>query len=299
MYPPQPHPTPSTAPYGAPVTSPYGPAPPFPEARPSGLPTAVPTPMPGYPHTPGYPPTSPTSPMMQPPYAPMSSIPQTQFQPASPFRCGPLLRYQNLDIQQGIWIGSILVVSRPENQGQPPVLTWSDNKTSQNVTAEVIEGYQHSYFWRYSLRIPQEQVTKTITYSFNNGPAKWYFYIAGRPETFRWMFFSCNGFSSSTDASKCESNDHGGSQAGVIGGNCKSGIICHILSLFCCSSPFLRMRVLFLRHVCSLLCLLLNSMVRHEKRCSPLGSWWSNFVFSTLPAKKSERWAIQCALMLL
>ncbi|KAF9354545.1 hypothetical protein BGX34_010951 [Mortierella sp. NVP85] len=139
--------------------------------------------------------------MMQSPYAPMSSIPQAQYQPASPFRCGPLLRYQNLDIHQGIWIGSILVVSRPENQGQPPVLTWSDNKTSQNVTAEVIEGYQHSYFWRYSLRIPQEhQVTKTITYSFNNGPAKWYFYIAGRSETFRWMFYSCNGFSSSTDA---------------------------------------------------------------------------------------------------
>ncbi|KAK3804811.1 MAG: hypothetical protein JOS17DRAFT_693125 [Linnemannia elongata] len=118
--------------------------------------------------------------------------------------CGPLLRYQNMDLHQGNWIGSVMMVSRPDPHGQqspPPVLTWSDGRSHpQHVTGQAIDGYNQSIFWRFALVIPQDpQATKKITYSINGGATYWFF-IAGRSESFRWMFYSCNGFSSATDS---------------------------------------------------------------------------------------------------
>ncbi|KAF9995812.1 hypothetical protein BGZ65_008566 [Modicella reniformis] len=145
------------------------------------------------------------------PYPPTSPpLPQPLFQhpqlggafSASPFKCGPLLRFQNLDNNQGLWIGSVLVVSNPETFGQPPpVLTWSDGRSSSPpITAENIDMYRQSVFWRFPLVIPQDPYgTKKITYSINNGQS-YGFFVAGVPETFRWMFFSCNGFSSAVDS---------------------------------------------------------------------------------------------------
>lgn len=146
--------------------------------------------------------------------------PQQQHQPGFPptmnpsstygFLCGPLLRYQNMDLHLGNWLGSVMMVSKPNPQGQQgpaPVLTWSDghNPHPQQVTGQAIDGYNQSIFWRFSLVIPQDpHATKKITYSINGGPSYWFF-IAGRSESFRWMFYSCNGFSSATDSGKVSS----------------------------------------------------------------------------------------------
>lgn len=117
------------------------------------------------------------------------------------FQCGPLLRYQNLDLHQNNWIGSVMVVSKPEAHAQPaPVLTWNDGRSSQKVTAQAVDGYNQSIFWRFALVIPMDQhATKKISYSINGGPNYWFF-VAGRAESFRWMFYSCNGFSSNVDS---------------------------------------------------------------------------------------------------
>ncbi|KAG0048204.1 hypothetical protein BGZ83_006808 [Gryganskiella cystojenkinii] len=230
---------PPPAPYG--VSQPQSPAAPF-GAPPSSIPTSIPTPMPtgglSMPspqpygqqppattasHNP-YPPPPAHANMSSPPYSPVPSMPQPHFQtphhttaPPPPaqqqghgttgsamnFQCGPLLRYQNVDIHQGNWIGSVMMVSKAESQGQPaPVLTWNDGRMAhpQQVTAHAIDGYQGAIFWRFALVIPQDvHATKKITYQINHGPSYWFF-IAGRSESFRWMFYSCNGFSSSTDS---------------------------------------------------------------------------------------------------
>jgi hypothetical protein len=112
-----------------------------------------------------------------------------------------------MDLHQGNWLGSVMMVSKPDPQGQQgpaPVLTWSDghNPHSQHVTGQAIDGYNQSIFWRFALVIPQDpHATKKITYSINGGASYWFF-VAGRSESFRWMFYSCNGFSSSTDSGK-------------------------------------------------------------------------------------------------
>ncbi|KAG0199590.1 hypothetical protein BGX28_007137 [Mortierella sp. GBA30] len=199
MYPPPPgqYATPQAqAPSGAPL--------------PPSMPLAMPTPQPY-----GQPPQSYPSNTMSPPFSQVPTMPQQHqqqhyHQPAATsshtatfgFQCGPLLRYQNLDLHQGHWLGSVLMVSKPESYGQPaPVLTWSDGRSHpQQVTAQAIDGYKQSIFWRFGLVIPQDpHGTKKITYSINNGPSYWFF-VAGRTESFRWMFYSCNGFSSSTDS---------------------------------------------------------------------------------------------------
>lgn len=259
-YPP-PHSGHSATPYGAPNSPPphFG-QPPMgiPKPCPTGMPTSIPTPMPTYPHgqqQPQYP-TSPTGPM-SPTYAPMVQ-PHFQHQAPNSILCGPLLRYQNLDIRQGLWIGSVLVVSRPEVYGHlPPVLEWSDGLSApQVITAEAIDSYERSMFWRFELRIPQDMnATKRITYSLNTGPTKYSFFVAGRNESFRWMFYSCNGFSSSTDAGKC-------GVGGLARDGCSPSVLqeCH-LSCFALFLPALAhrlMRVHFLRHLCSPLHLLLH-----------------------------------------
>ncbi|KAF9349330.1 hypothetical protein BGX26_012362 [Mortierella sp. AD094] len=220
MYPPPG--APSGNPYGAPAISPYGMPSSIPTSTPS-MPTQIPTPNPTgipqsmpTPHAYGqqqqpYPPLPmPTAHQQQhqqyPQHQPQQPYQPQQQQGAGPssafgFQCGPLLRYQNLDIHRGIWLGSVLMVAKPESYGQPaPVMTWSDGRSApQHVTAQPIDTYKQAVFWRFALEIPQDaHATKKITYSINNGPSYWFF-VAGRAESFRWMFYSCNGFSMSTD----------------------------------------------------------------------------------------------------
>ncbi|KAF9184136.1 hypothetical protein BGZ51_003533 [Haplosporangium sp. Z 767] len=202
-------PPPASNPYGSSVSGPYAP----PGVPPPTMPTPHQYPAPH--HQPPQHQHSQGS-LMSPSFSSMPSIPTQPYFPQpghgappsiiqtanSGFQCGPLLRYQNLELHQGNWLGSVLVVSKPEAYGQPaPVLTWSDGRSHpQNVTAQAIDGYNQSIFWRFALVIPQDpHGTKKISYSINNGP-QYHFFVAGRSETFRWMFYSCNGFSSSTDS---------------------------------------------------------------------------------------------------
>ncbi|KAI1305404.1 hypothetical protein EDD11_004995 [Mortierella claussenii] len=221
MYPPPPG-NPSGNPYGAQVTAPYGMPTQVPTPRPTGgLPHSMPSPTSnsypyGQPQSQQYPSTTPGD-AMSPPFTPVPSMPH-QFPQQQhhhqghqqsgvssntfAFQCGPLLRYQNMDLQHGYWIGSVMMVSKASSYGQPPpVLTWSDGRSApQHVTAQAVDNFQQSVFWRFALVIPQDpHATKKITYSVNQGPQYWFF-IAGRSESFRWMFYSCNGFSSTTDA---------------------------------------------------------------------------------------------------
>ncbi|KAG0085859.1 hypothetical protein BGZ92_008646 [Podila epicladia] len=195
-------------PYGATVTAPYGspvtvPGSVYPPPSPYGVPTSVPAPQPtGLPNMPQ---AMPSHHQFAHQGSQSSLVsPAGAYPPSSTFafRCGPLLRYQNLDLHQGNWIGSVMVVSKPEAHGQPvPVLTWSDGRLApQKVTAQAVDGYNQSIFYRFTLVIPQDQhVTKKINYSIDGGPSYWFF-VAGRAESFRWMFYSCNGFSSNVDS---------------------------------------------------------------------------------------------------
>ncbi|KAG0241920.1 hypothetical protein BGW41_005085 [Actinomortierella wolfii] len=187
------YPYPAThAPYGAPPPAPYG------SPTPGGAYGAPPTTAPMYAPPPGAATAYPGQPPVPGGVAPATGGSGLG---SGSFQCGPLLRYQNLDLHGGNWIGSVLMVSTPNAVDQPaPVLTWNDGRTSQPVTAQAIDGYQQSIFWRFALTIPQDHhATKRITYSINGGPQYWFF-IPGRSESFRWMFYSCNGFSLSTDS---------------------------------------------------------------------------------------------------
>ncbi|KAF9431572.1 hypothetical protein BGZ76_000131 [Entomortierella beljakovae] len=192
--------SPSGNPFGASVTPPFGM--PIPSTAGTSMPTAMPTPQ-GYGQQPYPPPVSvpahyPQPPQPQSPVHPQYPQHQQSFhhphQPpqhqqsgsnlvsAGAFKCGPLLRYQNIDIHQGYWLGSVLMVSKAEAYGQPaPVLTWSDGRSpAQHITAQAIDNYNQSIFWRFSLAIPQDpQHSKKITYSVNQGPSYWFF-VAGR-----------------------------------------------------------------------------------------------------------------------
>ncbi|OAQ22339.1 hypothetical protein K457DRAFT_143499 [Linnemannia elongata AG-77] len=203
---PTPNPT-GGAPTSMPSPHPYGQPPAGPHVYPQHQPAQQPYSQGGM--APPFSPVQPNnSPYGQPAYPPQPSHYQPPtVNPSSTygFLCGPLLRYQNMDLHQGNWLGSVMMVSKPEPHGQQspaPVLTWSDGRSPhpQHVTGQAIDGYNQSIFWRFALVIPQDpQATKKITYSINGGPNYWFF-VAGRSESFRWMFYSCNGFSSATDS---------------------------------------------------------------------------------------------------
>ncbi|KAF9208504.1 hypothetical protein BGZ49_008588 [Haplosporangium sp. Z 27] len=136
----------------------------------------------------------------------------SSIKPSAQFKCGPVLRYQDVDVNQRHWVGSVLVVT--EQRDHLPRLVLRDPTKSQlgYVSARHLDSWQGNHFYRYDIRLSLlNHREKNIEYWFEteNGrqvhnPQKWNFFVPALDEGFNWAFYSCNGFTSDVEGELLE-----------------------------------------------------------------------------------------------
>ncbi|KAG0207139.1 hypothetical protein BGX31_002617, partial [Mortierella sp. GBA43] len=127
--------------------------------------------------------------------------------PASQFKAGPVLRFQDIDVGAGKWIGSALIVT---DRHDPPRLVIRDatKKKSQAFSrARLLDTWEGNNFYRYDIELKLlTHREKNIEYWFEtesgarvDEPQKWNFFVPALDEAFNWAFYSCNGFTSDVE----------------------------------------------------------------------------------------------------
>ncbi|KAL4896412.1 hypothetical protein BDV59DRAFT_170546 [Aspergillus ambiguus] len=168
---------------------------------------------PGLPLTPGY--ESLQSPVAAgftgPP--PSSGVDLYKVAPTNGVYFGPYLRYANMDIERGLWLGSILLVT---DAAQPPTIHIHQSidlsPNPRQLKAFPIAVHQRWTFYKYEVDLRMEE----------SGPAKWTyaitshlgctryeFLVAGRYET-NWRFITTSGNDFSLNVNANERSRLGG-----------------------------------------------------------------------------------------
>lgn len=155
----------------------------------------------------------------------VASTTKRSLRPHLQFMCGPMLRYDTVDLNGFVWLGFCCVVTADTGSIYEPCpmlqIGWLSTYASadpaqeastvnQDVPGERIYTYHgpsDSYsFWRFRLAIPMGQRETCVRYSINHG-APITFYVPAIHQNFRWAAHSCNGFSAGVDQSAFNGSD--------------------------------------------------------------------------------------------
>jgi len=117
---------------------------------------------------------------------------------------GPYLRYVNMDLEKGLWLGSILIVT---DAPQPPTihihLSADLSPNPRQLIPQNIYTHQRWSFYKYDMDLQMsEQGTERWTYAVTShlGCTRYEFVVAGRYETgWRMVAHSGNDFAPSTN----------------------------------------------------------------------------------------------------
>ena len=151
---------------------------------------------PGLPLTPGF--ESLQSPVMTgftgPP--PSSGVDLYRVVPTNGVYFGPYLRYTNMDLEHGIWLGSILLVT---DAAQPPTIhihqSFDLSPNPRQLKGVGIATHQRWTFYRYDIDLQMEETGPAKwTYAITShlGCTRYEFLVAGRYET-NWRFITTSG----------------------------------------------------------------------------------------------------------
>ncbi|KAM3563712.1 hypothetical protein ARSEF4850_002190 [Beauveria asiatica] len=161
------------------------------------------------PHTPGYAESimsvavsqAPTAGFSGPP--PSAGVDMYRVQPTNGVYFGPYLRYINMDVEKGIWYGSIMIVT---DSPQPPTihihLSADLSPSPRQLEPHAIYTHQRWGFYKYDIDLQMsEGGTERWTYAVTShlGCTRYEFVVAGRYESgWRFIAHSGNDFAAST-----------------------------------------------------------------------------------------------------
>ncbi|KAF7564055.1 hypothetical protein G7046_g6 [Stylonectria norvegica] len=133
---------------------------------------------------------------------PSAGVDMYRIQPTNGVYFGPYLRYVNMDCEQGIWHGSILIVT---DAPQPPTIhahpSMDLSPNPRQLQSRSIFTHQRWTFYKYDLELQMGENTERWTYAVTShlGCTRYEFVVAGRNETaWRFIAHSGNDFASST-----------------------------------------------------------------------------------------------------
>ncbi|KAJ3568852.1 hypothetical protein NPX13_g6280 [Xylaria arbuscula] len=119
---------------------------------------------------------------------------------------GPYLRYVNMDIEKGLWLGSIMIVT---DAPQPPTIhihqSMDLSPNPRQLIPHSIYTHQRWQFYKYDVDLQMAEATERWTYAVTShlGCTRYEFVVAGRYETgWRFMAHSGNDFAASTSQSE-------------------------------------------------------------------------------------------------
>lgn len=133
------------------------------------------------------------------PQLPLAGIALYNVAPANGEYFGPYLRYTNMNIERGIWLGSIMIITA---NPQPPTVHLHQSidlsPNPRQLKANPIYTHKTWTFYRYDIDIQMGDVGAKWTYAITShlGCTRYEFLVAGRTER-NWKFIahSCNDFS--------------------------------------------------------------------------------------------------------
>ena len=127
---------------------------------------------------------------------PKSGVDQYKIAPTNGVYFGPYLRYTNMDIERGLWLGSILLVT---DAPQPPTIHIHQSvdlsPNPRQLKANPISVHQRWTFYRYDIDLQMEdEAGAKWTYAITShlGCTRYEFLVAGRHET-NWRFIATSG----------------------------------------------------------------------------------------------------------
>lgn len=125
---------------------------------------------------------------------------------------GPYLRYGNMDMERGLWLGSILLVT---DAAQPPTIHLHQSQdlspNPRQLKGLNIATHQRWTFYKYEVEIKMDDAPAKWTYAITShlGCTRYEFLVAGRNET-NWRFIAVSGNDFSMNASANERARLGG-----------------------------------------------------------------------------------------
>jgi hypothetical protein len=127
---------------------------------------------------------------------PVAGVDQYKVAPTNGVYFGPYLRYTNMDLERGLWLGSILLIT---NTPHPPTIHIHQSQdlspNPRQLKANPIYTHQTWIFYRYDidLRMDEEHAAKwTYAITSHLGCTRFEFLVAGRHET-SWRFIAHSG----------------------------------------------------------------------------------------------------------
>ncbi|KAH8675747.1 Fso1-like protein [Xylariales sp. PMI_506] len=200
--------SPTASTYGNPLASPLF----------AGKQSAMASPM-FPPQTPGYAESimsvaasaAPTAGFTGPP--PSAGVDMYKIQPSNGVYFGPYLRYVNMDVEKGIWLGSILIVT---DAPQPPTIhihkSVDLSPNPLQLIPHSIYTHQRWQFLKYDISLQMEDGgTDRWTYAVTShlGCTRYEFVVAGKHET-NWRFIAHSGNDFAASTSQNERSKLGG-----------------------------------------------------------------------------------------
>ncbi|KAF2645990.1 Aso-1 [Massarina eburnea CBS 473.64] len=127
---------------------------------------------------------------------PVAGVDMYKIAPTNSVYFGPYLRYTNMDIERGLWLGSILLIT---NTPHPPTIHIHQSvdlsPNPRQLKANPIYTHQTWIFYRYDvdLKMEEDRAAKwTYAITSHLGCTRFEFLVAGRHET-SWRFVSHSG----------------------------------------------------------------------------------------------------------
>ena len=127
---------------------------------------------------------------------PSAGVDMYKVAPTNGVYFGPYLRYTNMDLERGIWLGSILLVT---DAPQPPTIHIHQSidlsPNPRQLKASPISVHQRWTFYRYDIDLQMEEHSGAKwTYAITShlGCTRYEFLVAGKNET-NWRFIATSG----------------------------------------------------------------------------------------------------------
>ena len=144
---------------------------------------------------------------------PSAGVEMYKIAPTNSVYFGPYLRYTNMDLERGVWLGSILLVTE---HAQPPTIHIHQSvdlsPNPRQLKASSIHTHQRWTFYRYDIDLQMDEETSSKwTYAITShlGCTRYEFLVAGRHET-NWRFIACSGNDFSLNVSANDRTKIGG-----------------------------------------------------------------------------------------
>jgi hypothetical protein len=137
---------------------------------------------------------------------PSAGVDVYKVQPTNGVYFGPYLRYTNMDLERGLWLGSIMLVT---DAPQPPTIhihrSVDLSPNPRQLKPNPIFSHQRWIFFRYDIDLQMEEQSTKWTYAITShlGCTRYEFLVAGRYETsWRFIAHSGNDFSINVNANE-------------------------------------------------------------------------------------------------